>query len=212
MVNRNANMNFYYIFNPLKTKSLINMKKILFSAIFLLYICANAQTVRLAGNNNINTGMYLKDMDDLLSKFVGEWTAKYEKNQVTLNIEKIEKHPVKVENVNYYSDVLFLRYTIKDSKGKEIFSNQNKSITDIGTLKSSSASSVNKSIGFEYTGEECNIGEGYITLRYKEPTRMIWEYIAEDKPIDKTKCPNADNIKSYIPAAYELVFTKNEHK
>jgi len=54
--------------------------------------------------------MYLKDMDDLLSKFVGEWTAKYEKNQVTLNIEKIEKHPVKIENVNHY---IMARYRIK---------------------------------------------------------------------------------------------------
>ena len=183
------------------------MKKILFSVVFLLYICVNAQTVSLAGNNSINTGMYLKDLDNILSKFEGEWMADYKDNQVILSIKKIEKHPLKVENANYYSDILFLRYTIKDSKGKEVYSNQNKSITDIGALKSSSVSE-NKSVSFEYGGEECNIGEGYITLTYKDPTHISWEYIAEGKPIDKNKCPNVDNIKSYIPDAYELIFTK----
>ena len=205
-------MNIYYIFNRSKTKSLINMKKILFSAIFLLYLSINAQTVRLAENQNINTGMYLKDMDNLLPKFEGEWIADYKDNEVILNIEKVEKYPSKEENVNYYSDVLFLRYTIKDSQGKELYTNRHKSITDTGALKSSSASSINKSIGFEYNGEECNIGEGYITLTHKDPKHIAWEYISEDKPIDKSKCPNLKNIKSFIPDAYELIFTKNEPK
>ena len=54
---------------------------------------------------------------------------------MTLNIEKIEKHPLTVEKVNYYSDILFLRYSVKDSQGKEIFSNLHKTITDAGVLK-----------------------------------------------------------------------------
>ncbi|MCT4141004.1 hypothetical protein HZP65_09685 [Elizabethkingia anophelis] len=184
------------------------MKKIIFSTVFLLGIYACAQVERLSGAMNISTGVYLKDMDNILPKFVGEWTAEYKDNQVILNIEKVEKHPSKEENVSYYRDVLFMRYTILNPDGKEIYTNRHKSITDAGALKSSSASFENKSVGIQYTGEECHIGEGYITLTYKDPTHIVWEYIAEDKPIDKAKCPNYKNIKVYIPTVYELEFTK----
>lgn len=198
---------FYYIFDHQINQSHF-MKKILYLLLFSTCLSINAQVARLSGATDINTGIYLKDIDNILPQFTGEWTAKYDNNQVTLNIEKIEKHPLTVEKVNYYSDILFLRYSVKDSQGKEIFSNLHKTITDAGVLKSSNASLENRSVGIEYAGEECHIGEGYITLTYKDPTHIIWEYIAEDKPIDKTKCPNADKIKSYIPATYELIFTK----
>ncbi|MCT4319505.1 hypothetical protein HZP17_12445, partial [Elizabethkingia anophelis] len=95
------------------------MKKIIFSTVFLLGIYASAQVERLSGAMNISTGVYLKDMDNILPKFVGEWTAEYKDNQVILNIEKVEKHPSKEENVSYYRDVLFMRYTILNPDGKE---------------------------------------------------------------------------------------------
>lgn len=185
------------------------MKKIVYSILLLTSICIKSQQiVNLSGTKNINTGSYLKDLDNVLPLFVGEWTANYENNQVILNIEKIEKYPLKIENVNYYSDILFLRYVIKDSQNKEIFSNLQKNITDTGILKSSSASFDNKTVSFEYTGEECHVDQGYITLIYKGSKHLIWEYISDDIQIDKTKCPNVDNIRSYIPKTYELIFTK----
>ncbi|WP_407485230.1 DUF6705 family protein [Elizabethkingia miricola] len=184
------------------------MKKIIFSIILLSCIYTKAQIIPLSSTNNITTGMYLKDIDNILPLFTGTWIAKYENNRVILNIEKIEKHPSKEEDVNYYMDVAFLRYSIIDSHNKEIYSTLNKNIKDIGILTSLSASSLNKTVGFEYEGEECHIGEGLITLTYRDPTHVIWEYISTEKAIDKAKCPNVDNIKSYVPKAYELVFTK----
>jgi hypothetical protein len=184
------------------------MKKIIFSMIILLCAYGKAQVVPLSSTENISNGMYFKDLDNLLPRFIGQWTAKYEKNQIILNIEKVDKYPAQVQNAKYNMDVLLLRYTIKDSQGKEIFSTLNKDMRDESVLKSSSSSSENKSSGFQYEGEECRIGEGLITLTYKDPTHVSWEYLSTESTIDKTKCPNADNIKSYIPKAYELIFTK----
>ncbi|AQX14016.1 hypothetical protein BAX94_04275 [Elizabethkingia meningoseptica] len=181
------------------------MKRIIYLTFFILSLFTKAQVASIS-SMNITDGIYLKDLENVLPKFVGEWVAKYEKNQVILNIEKVEKYPSQVRNVKYYRDVLFLRYTIKDSHGNEIYSTADKNMTDISVLKTSSVSS--KSVSFWYRGEECRIGEGYITLTFKDPTHISWEYISADKPIDKTKCPNADNIKSYIPKSYELTFTK----
>ncbi|MCT3728150.1 hypothetical protein HZP71_11695 [Elizabethkingia anophelis] len=186
------------------------MKRIIFLTIFLLGIYFNAQVVSLTSATNLSTGMYLKDLDNILSPFVGEWTAKYEKNQVILRIEKVEKFffEYKEQKLSYHMDILFLRYTIKDSSGKEIFSTLNKKVTDDDALLSDSASP--NIVGFLYSGEGegCHVGKGMIHLTYKNPTHMSWEYISDDEPIDKSKCPSTDNIKSYIPKSYELIFTK----
>ncbi|PRQ81640.1 hypothetical protein CMT60_00700 [Elizabethkingia anophelis] len=181
------------------------MKKIIYLTFFLLGLLTKAQIAPLS-SMNITDGIYLKDLENILPKFVGEWVAKYEKNQVILNIEKVEKYPSQVRNVKYDKDILLLRYTVKDSRGKDIFSTLNKDTSDVSVLKTSSVSS--KSVSFWYRGEECRVGEGYITLTFKDSTHISWEYISADKPIDKTKCPDADNIKSYIPKAYDLNFTK----
>lgn len=186
------------------------MKRIIFSTIFLLGLFTKAQVISLTSANNLSTGMYLKDLDNILPPFVGEWTAKYENNQVILKIEKVEKFflEYKEEKLSYHMDILFLRYAVKDSSGKEIFSTLSKKVTDDDALISDSAS--RNVVGFLYDGEggECHVGKGMIHLTYKDLTHMSWEYISDDEPIDKAKCPSIENIKSYIPKSYELVFTK----
>ncbi|MCT4011693.1 hypothetical protein HZQ24_04985 [Elizabethkingia anophelis] len=154
-------------------------------------------------------GSYLKDIDNTLPLFTGTWTANFEGKQVILNIsDKIENYPVQLATTNYYSDVLFMKYTVNDSNGNQLASTMNKTITNANII-STFTSSDKKRIGFVYKGEECGIGRGVIYISTIDANHMKWEYHSTGGLIDPKQCSNySDNIKSYIPRTLDLTFTK----
>ncbi|KUY26367.1 hypothetical protein ATB96_06345 [Elizabethkingia ursingii] len=153
-------------------------------------------------------GIYLKDIDNTLPLFTGIWTANFEGNQITLNIsDRVEKYLKKL-SVNYYSDVLFIRYTIKDSNGNQVATTMNKAIVDANII-STYPSKDKKRIGFYYKGEACGIGNGLIGLTIIDETHISWEFRPLGGIIDPSNCSDySPNIKSYIPRSLDLTFTK----
>ncbi|AQX09675.1 hypothetical protein [Elizabethkingia ursingii] len=187
------------------------MKKILLYSIFLLLGLSKAQTLPLSSSiKQINNCVYLKDVDNILPLFSGQWTANYEGGQVILALDERENYPVKFLDINYTSDVLLMRYAIKDSQGKEIYSTLNKDLADKSVINSVVSSiPPNKMIGFIYKGEECGIGAGHIFLTQIDATHIRWEYRSTGGLIDSAKCTNySPNIKSYIPRTLDLTFIK----
>ncbi|OPC00740.1 hypothetical protein BAS10_00445 [Elizabethkingia meningoseptica] len=187
------------------------MKKIILCLMFFLVGLSKAQTLPLSSSvNQIKEGVYLQDIDGILPLFTGTWVANFENNQIVLKLDKVENYSVKFLNTNYTSDVLLLRYAIKDSQGKEVYSNLNKDLADKSVINSLvSSAPPNKLIGFIYKGEECGIGAGHIFLTYIDSTHIKWEYNSTGGIIDPNRCPEyTPNIKSYIPRSLDLTFTK----
>ncbi|MCL1668891.1 hypothetical protein M2T82_12530 [Elizabethkingia ursingii] len=191
------------------------MKKyIIISTVFLSLFCIKAQTLSLSSPiEKISNGVYLKDMDNTLPLFTGTWIANFEGKQITLYLNKIERFSTKlkgISNIDYYSDVLFMKYMIKDSSGNQIISTANKTVNDMNIITSLTASPLpDRKIGFIYSGEECGIGRGLIFLTYIDSTHIKWEYNSTGGIIDPTQCTNySPNIKSYIPRTLDLTFTK----
>jgi len=187
-----------------------NMKKIILSIITLLCICMKAQTMSLSAYvGQIPNGAYLKDLDNTLPLFAGIWNSNFEGKQIILNIsDKVENHPLKLLNNNYYSDVLFMRYTVKDSAGNQLATTMNRIITDANIISTFTSADKN-SIAFDYKGEECGIGNGSIILTKIDDNHLKWQYRSMGGIVDPNRCPEyTPNIKSYIPRSLDLTFTK----
>ncbi|WP_260123177.1 DUF6705 family protein [Elizabethkingia anophelis] len=185
------------------------MKKTIFLTIFIICLCTKAQTVAITDTpRKIPNGIYLKDIDNTLPLFTGTWVASFEGKQVSLNISnRFENYPIKVLNNSYTSDVLFMRYIINDSNNNQLATTMDRVITNANII-STYPSKDKKRIGFSYDGEGCGIGEGLITLTIIDESHIKWTFRPTGGIIDKSSCPNADNIKSYIPRTLDLTFTK----
>ncbi|WP_086984998.1 DUF6705 family protein [Elizabethkingia miricola] len=187
------------------------MKKLIFTITIIFFgSYINAQTISLSQvPDQTPNGSYLKDIDNTLPLFTGTWTANFEGKQVTLNIsDVIVSHPIKILDTRYTSDVLFMRYTVKDSNGNQLASTMNKTTTNANIISTFTSPDKN-SIAFDYRGEECGIGEGFIILKKIDSNHIKWEYNSTGGLIDPKQCSNySDSIKSYIPRTVDLTFTK----
>ncbi|MDV3661066.1 hypothetical protein CMU70_11415 [Elizabethkingia anophelis] len=187
-----------------------NMKKTIFLTVLLISLCIKAQTISISSYvGKIPNGAYLKDMDNTLPLVQGTWVANFEEKQIILNIsEKFEKFPVKLLGDNYFSDMLFMRYTIKDSNGNQIVTTMDKPTIN-ANITSTFTSADRKRIGFIYDGEACGIGNGLISLTILDETHINWEYRPLGGIIDPNNCSEySSDIKSYIPRTLNLTFTK----
>ncbi|HFK5506007.1 DUF6705 family protein [Elizabethkingia anophelis] len=185
------------------------MKKIIFLTVLLLSLYIQAQTISITDTpKKIPSGIYLKDMDNTLPLFSGMWVANFDGKQIILDISnRIDKY-LKELSVNYYSDVLFIRYTIKDSNGNQVATTMNKAIVDANII-STYPSKDKKRIGFYYKGETCGIGNGLIGLTIIDETHISWKFRPLGGIIDPSNCSDySPNIKSYIPRSLDLTFTK----
>ncbi|AIL44803.1 DUF6705 family protein [Elizabethkingia anophelis] len=187
------------------------MKKLIFSiAIIFFGSYINAQTISLSQvPDQTPNGSYLKDIDNTLPLFTGTWTANFEGKQVTLNIsDVIASHPRQILDTHYTSDVVFMRYSVKDANGNQLASTMNKTIANTNIISTFTSPDKN-SVAFDYRGEECGIGEGFIILKKIDSNHIKWEYNSTGGLIDPTQCSDySPNIKSYIPRTLDLTFTK----
>ncbi|MYY43882.1 DUF6705 family protein [Elizabethkingia anophelis] len=185
------------------------MKKIIFLTVLLLSLYIQAQTISITDTpKKIPSGIYLKDMDNTLPLFSGMWVANFDGKQIILDISnRIDKY-LKELSVNYYSDVLFIRYAIKDSNGNQLTSTMDRAITNANII-STYPSKDRKRIGFYYRGEACGIGNGLIGLTIIDESHIKWEFSPLGGLIDTSQCSDySPGIKSYIPRSSDLIFTK----
>jgi len=80
----------------------------------------NAQTIIpvetfYSYNKDLKAGDYIKDINGVLNKYVGVWTATYENKKFTFDIKKAT-----VTHYGHTDDLLYMRYRITDSAGHEI--------------------------------------------------------------------------------------------
>ncbi|MDP9956653.1 hypothetical protein J2X97_002312 [Epilithonimonas hungarica] len=152
---------------------------------------------------------YMKDLDNVLSPYVGIYKATYNGNETTLYITKEEKM-LKVNSLNkkYFKDVLHIKYTVKNiSTGAILQDTQNvntqdNKITSIGTLVFD-----NNAIDLIHYGAGCGLGGGDIKLKKPSANQISWTFSPESTMMLPGQCPNVDR-KIYLPEAANLIFTK----
>ncbi|WP_407509264.1 hypothetical protein [Elizabethkingia anophelis] len=150
----------------------------------------------------------MKDMENVLPLFEGKWTANFNDNKITLVLKKFKKFPIKAtrfSDLSYDRDVLLMTYTIKDPKGKLLYSTTDREIASPYSIISSAAvlSPVKKVFG-----EECPATNGSIFFTYIDSTHIQWELKLMCNIGGNIECKKIGNAKLFPLRAPELIFTK----
>ncbi|KFF02281.1 DUF6705 family protein [Chryseobacterium luteum] len=188
------------------------MKKyILLQLLIVLAIGCKAQTYPLDTDyKTIPNYSYLKDTNNSLLSYVGNWKANYSGNEMVLKIEKIDHHLNDFGIKKFYEDVLFIRYSIKNSQGIIIETTMNLNVTD-ARIFSDSIFPNESLVSFTYLGGKCTVGWGGITLQSIDSTHFKWNYQPESTVLTNKNCPDypAGGIKINLPdEPKDIIFTK----
>ena len=184
------------------------MKNIfLLSIILLSFSCKAQQTYPLGTDyETVPNYSYLKDINNELLPFVGMWKATFDNKEITIKIDKVDHHYMKLGTNIYYQDVLFIRYSIKNTQGTVIKSTMNLQVAESGIR--SSTMFPNQVLSFYYSGGDCRYGWGDVSLKLIDATHVKWRYQPEGVILTNLNCPNGADTTIYLPETSNLVFTK----
>src|SRR5690606_2478709 len=174
---------------------------------FISFISCKAQQIMPLNTpfESITANMYLKDLNNELSPYVGIYKSSYQGNEIILHITKEENKFEKSMKKNYYMDALIIKYIVKNSSGQilqdtQYLSNPNIKLYSIGTRPNQ-----NKVV-FYYSGTHCNVGWGDIYLSKLNSNQISWEYRPDSMLTDV--CPPGTDKTVYLPVTKDLIFTK----
>ncbi|MGN7758362.1 DUF6705 family protein [Chryseobacterium sp. 22532] len=177
---------------------------------FCIFSCKAQQTYPLNTDfEEIPQGSYLKDLNNELTSYTGEYKANFQGNEILLFISNETMKFFK--SLNIYQDVLSVRYIVKNSAGNILQNTQNMifepnqlrhTIYSHGTYPSKNI------VWFNYGGTNCKVGWGSIELKKINSTQISWEYRPNDIILDDSRCPPGTDINIYLPETKDLIFTK----
>ncbi|HIB8182306.1 TPA: DUF6705 family protein [Elizabethkingia anophelis] len=179
---------------------------LLIIAIIFSYSCTAQEYPLNTDFQGVPSGSYIRDTKNELNRYTGIWKASYNNQEITLELQKVEKYSFKFLNYNYYGDTVFGRYTVKDINGNILQTTFNKEITNSNI--EGSYILYGDTLGLSYSGGDCSIGSGIIYLQYLDGTHLKWNYTPEDLIFMEGECPQGSDLKVYLPKAKDLVFTK----
>lgn len=189
------------------------MKNILFILVFFIAASYNAQQVYPlnADFDEIPQNSYLKDIDNELDAYVGNYFASYNGKYIKLFITKELKRYFDHKSVKIYSDVLSVKYIVKNSSGITL---QDTKTIDFqpnqikNTIYSIGTRPLQNSVGLIYGGTNCGVGNGLINLKKLNSSQISWEYFPNDIILDSERCPSGTDTTIYLPETMNLIFTK----
>ncbi|WP_312901417.1 DUF6705 family protein [Chryseobacterium taichungense] len=185
------------------------MKNIFLLSIILLSISCKAQQIYPLNTSfsDIQNHTYLKDTNNELLPFIGTWKATFDNKEIMIKVDKINQHLVESGRKIFYQDVLFIRYSIKNSQGTVIKSTMNLPIAQSG-IKSIGTFPNQNLVSFVYQGGDCRYGWGDVDLQLVDSTHLKWNYQPEGVILTNINCPNGADTTIYLPKTSDLVFTK----
>ncbi|MCJ7933134.1 MAG: hypothetical protein MUW56_05730 [Chryseobacterium sp.] len=183
-------------------------KWVIISAVFVVFFCKAQTTLPLNTSlKDIPANSYLKDLNNELNSYTGVFQGNFQGKNIILYITKIENKLQKSSQKTYYSDVLDIKYVVKNSSGVVLQDTKNNNIPSIN-LYSIGTKSYDNSAIFFYSGTNCGVGWGKIILKKINSTQLSWEYKPNDIILDDSKCPPGTDINIYLPETKDLIFTK----
>ena len=155
---------------------------------------------------DIPNGAYVKDTNNELNPYIGTYKTNFEGKEITLFITKQENKLEKSTGKTYYMDALIVKYIVKNNLGVILQDTQNQNIQDI-KLYSINTRPYENSVILYYSGTNCGVGWGKVTLKKLNSTQLSWAYYPNSTSV-RDDCPaNADKTV-YLPETDNLIFTK----
>ncbi|MCJ7933132.1 MAG: hypothetical protein MUW56_05720 [Chryseobacterium sp.] len=174
----------------------------------LFIILCKAQTLPLnTALYNIPQNAYLKETNNELIPYIGTYKATFQGNEIILYITKEENKLMDYGDQKFYSDVLIIKYIVRNSNGVILQDTKNSNIAKI-ELYSNHIYPNKNIIAFYYSGTNCGVGWGDIYLKKINSTQISWQYRPDDIILDDSKCPPGTDINIYLPETKDLIFTK----
>ncbi|MFP7655612.1 hypothetical protein [Chryseobacterium proteolyticum] len=190
----------------------ISFKTTLLFGLFISFLSCKAQEYPLNTDfRNIPTNSYLKDLDNELNPYVGNYRANFQGKEIILYITKESHKLIEYKNQKFYRDVLSIKYVIKNSAGTILQDTQNmipQTNQSYHTIYSTRINPFLNSVMLTYSGTNCGVGWGSIKLKKINSTQLSWEYRPNDIILDSSRCPSGTDINIYLPETKDLVFTK----
>ncbi len=164
----------------------------------------------LTSIDNVPNMAHLKDTNNELQSFVGTYTSIYNGNHITLYISKENDKFFDYGNQKIYMDILYIRYTVKDSYNNILQTTQNATFQSdqLNTIFSHWITENGNKVSLNYTGTNCSVGWGDIYLKKLNSTQISWEYRPDDITTTAAKCPPTLDTTIYLPETKDLIFTK----
>nr|WP_315028031.1 DUF6705 family protein [uncultured Chryseobacterium sp.] len=197
----------------MKTTTLLKRHLYTLLALSLGLISCNAQQVLPLNTSDYNSpaNTYFKDLDNELNKYVGVWKSNFQNKIITLNIVKEIKRPYSEWGRNFFSDILLVRYEIRDSNGNILQTTLNNAYHPQGEVKNSILSlgtKTNGQIDLLYAGGNCSVGLGDVVFKRINDTQFSWEYNPGTTTRNDVSCPPNLDYTIYLPETKDLIFTK----
>ncbi|SHL86320.1 DUF6705 family protein [Chryseobacterium contaminans] len=186
----------------------LNIKTIILFSILISFLPCKAQII-LPLNvslNSIVANAYVKDLNNELTPYIGTYNTNFQGKDITLYITKVENALQKSSRKNYYSDILDVKYIVKNSN-IILQDTKNNSSPKIEFYSIRTKPNEN-SVMFFYSGTNCRVGWGTIILKKINSTQISWEYKPNDTTLDDSRCPPGTDINIYLPETKDLIFTK----
>ena len=185
------------------------MKQIVYIITLFLFSCKAQQQILPLNTSALDSApnSYFKDSNNELDYFTGIWHGNFQDKSITLQISKQIKVPIERFGEKFFRDQIFVKYEVK--KGNSILeSSLNKDFTnDIGlSIKGSKIQ--NNSITLVFSGGNCNVGIGIITLKKINDNQFSWGYKPGTTTRNDKDCPPDREYKIHLPETENLIFTK----
>lgn len=185
-----------------------NVKKILLTVFIISLISCKAQEYPLNTDfRNIPNYSYLKDTNNELEPYIGNYNSIFNGNQIALYITKEPHKLIEYTNQKFYRDVLSIKFTIKNSNGV-ILQDTKTTNAQSNSIYSMRINPYYNILTFNYKGTNCGVGNGLIYLKKINATQISWEYLPNDVILDSSRCPAGTDITIYLPETKDLIFTK----
>ncbi|WP_152560987.1 DUF6705 family protein [Flavobacterium sp. ASV13] len=181
------------------------MKKIFFLGFIILsVISCKAQSIqpiekaidyRRAGG--IPDNIYLKDVNNLLTKYIGTWKGTYQDKNYTLYITKATS---KYETITW--DMLLIRYLITTSNGNVLENTQNLPDNNTYIIEGSYFGKDLAVYALDFTGKNAMCGNaGTIFIRTKNATNTLMSFGFEPNKtmISEDTCPGFKTAELTFP-------------
>ncbi len=164
----------------------------------------------LTSVDNVPNMAHIKDINNELQPYTGTYISTYNGNHFTLYITKENDKFFDYGNKQIYMDILYVRYTIKDSSNNVLQTTQNIPFQSdkLNTIFSLWAIENGNKVVLNYTGTNCNVGWGDIYLKKLNANQISWEYKPNDITTTAAKCPPTLDTTIYLPKTKDLIFTK----
>lgn len=165
------------------------MKRIFVIILSIIVNVINAQTqiLPLEMRSKRVEGVYYKDINDVLTPYIGTWEGKVNGNTFRITFEKIKEYH---EFDKYWRDRLQGKYEMRDKNGKILYSTYNQERAKVFSLSSREMKGI-FTFGFI---DSCIVGDIYLKFTDASKTKIEWEYDDIPQTISESRAVNCAKI------------------